>query len=256
MKTVLVTGAASGLGKHLTLMYADKGYVVYALDISQENLNKLPQNNIIPLCADISKAEDWNNVVIPKIESDGKGLDIVIACASVMHIGSAEGCSLDDWQRVCNINLTAQFITAKMTLEYLKKSKGNILFIGSPSAKLAVRDEVCYVTFKHAICGLSKSIAFDFGEEGVRSNVIHPGWIRTAMSDLEMQEIMDRDNITLDEAYSTVTRFVPLRRPATLDEIGQAVYFLTSDQSQYITGTELMVDGGLTIVDPGMIGFM
>ena len=112
------------------------------------------------------------------------------------------------------------------------------------------------MTFKHAICGLSKSIAFDFGEEGVRSNVIHPGWIRTAMSDLEMQEIMDRDNITLDEAYSTVTRFVPLRRPATLDEIGQAVYFLTSDQSQYITGTELMVDGGLTIVDPGMIGFM
>lgn len=256
MKTVLVTGAASGLGKYLTIMYAEKEYLVYALDIDKQNLNNLPENNIIPLHVDISKVEDWDNVVIPQIEKDAKGLDIVIACASVMHIGSAEECSLDDWKHVCDINLTGQFITVKQTLKYLKKNKGNILFIGSPSAKLAAREEVCYVTFKHAICGLSKSVAFDFGEEGVRSNVIHPGWIRTAMSDLEMQEIMDRDDVSLDEAYDTVTRFVPLKRPARLEELGQAVYFLTTEQSSYITGAELVVDGGLTIVDPGMIGFM
>lgn len=141
-------------------------------------------------------------------------------------------------------------------MKYLRQNKGNILFIGSPSALLAVRDEVCYVTFKHAVRGLSKSVAFDFGVDGIRANVVHPGWMRTAMSDVEMQEIMERDQVSLDEAYATATRFVPLRRPGSLDEIWYPIEFLTSDKAAYITGAELTVDGGLSIVDPGMVGFM
>lgn len=257
MGSVLVTGAASGLGKYLALMYAKSGHVVYALDIDKAALNELKGDNIIPLAMDISKESSWDEVALPAIDKATNQLDIVVACAAVMRIGNAEDCSVKDWQFVNDVNLTAQFITAKKTLKYLKKSKGNILFIGSPSAKLAVRDEVCYVTFKHAICGLSKSIAFDFGDFGVRSNILHPGWMRTAMSDMEMQEIMQRDKVSLEEAYSTVTRFVPMKRPGGLDEIGKAAEFLTSnDGASYITGAELMVDGGLTIVDPGMIGFL
>lgn len=255
MKSVLITGAASGLGRSLTNMYANKGYTVYAVDVDKKNLDTLQGEKIIPLCMDISKPSEWEKVAVARIEADGRGLDIVIACAAIMRIGSVEGCSYEDWQFVNSVNLTGQFLTAKMTLKFLKANKGNILFIGSPSAKLAVRDEVCYVTFKHAICGLSKSVAFDFGEFGVRSNVLHPGWMRTAMSDQEMQEIMERDNVSLDEAYAIVTRFVPLKRPADLAEIGEAALFLT-DGAAYITGAELMVDGGLTIVDPGMLGFL
>ena len=255
-KSVLVTGAASGLGKAVTLMYVKKGYTVYALDLDRKKLEELPKEQIIPLVVDISKETQWQSIVLPAIEAHTKKLDIVIACAAVMRLGNAEECSVETWQFVNDINLTAQFITVKYTLPYLKKSKGNVLFIGSPSAKLAVRDEVCYVTFKHALSGLSKSVAFDFGEDGVRSNVVHPGWMRTAMSDLEMQEIMDRDQISLEEAYQKVTRFVPLKRPGSLEEIGDAIDYLTSDKASYITGAELMVDGGLTIVDPGMIGFL
>lgn len=112
------------------------------------------------------------------------------------------------------------------------------------------------MTFKHAICGLSKSIAFDFGEYGVRSNVVHPGWMRTAMSDVEMEEIMERDHVSLEEAYKTVTRFVPLQRPASLEEIGNSILYITSEQASYVTGAELAVDGGITIVDSGMVGFL
>ncbi len=256
MKSVLVTGAASGLGRHLAQMYAEEGYFVYALDIDEKNLQTLPGKNLQTLCLDIADDKAWDAVVSPAIEANSKGLDVVVACAAVMRLGSVEGCSVEDWNFVNKVNLTAQYLTAKKTMPYLKKNQGNILFIGSPSAKLAVRDEVCYVTFKHAICGLSKSVAFDFGEAGVRSNVLHPGWMRTAMSDQEMQEIMDRDKVSLDEAYSIVTRFVPMKRPGTLEEIGQAALFLTSEKACYITGAELMVDGGLTIVDPGMIGFL
>lgn len=255
MKTVLVTGAASGLGKHLAQMYAAKGYTVYGLDVNAQNLSQLTEENIVPLHVDITKGEEWDNVVLPRLTTEGRGLDIVVACASVMHLGSVEQCTLEDWQFVCSVNLTAQFLTARKTMPFLKQNKGNILFIGSPAAKLAMREEVCYVTFKHALCGLSKSIAFDFGEAGVRSNVLHPGWMRTAMSDEEMQEIMAKENCSLDEAYAIATRFVPLKRPGSLAEIGQAADYLTSDQSSYITGAELMADGGLAIVDPGMVAF-
>jgi NAD(P)-dependent dehydrogenase (short-subunit alcohol dehydrogenase family) len=256
MRNILVTGTASGLGRELALMYAKQGCKVYGLDVDKAKLDTLPKENIIPIQMDIANSEQWDTLALPAIEKAGEGLDVVVACAAVMRVGSVEDCTLETWNFVNNVNLTAQFLTAQKTMKYLKQTKGNILFIGSPSAKLAVRDEVCYVTFKHAICGLSKSVAFDYGEAGVRSNVLHPGWMRTAMSDMEMQEIMDRDNVSLDEAYATVTRFVPLKRPASLDEVCKAASYLTSIDASYITGAELMVDGGLTIVDPGMIGFL
>ena len=255
MKTVLVTGAAAGLGHYLTLSYVKKGYTVFALDIDEKNLQNLPKENILPIKMDISSPADWDTVVVPEIEKLGKGLDIVIACASVMHLGSAETCPEAEWNKVNSINLTGQYLTAKKTLPFLQQNKGNILFIGSPSGLLAVPDEVCYVTFKHAVRGLSKSVAIDFGSAGIRANVVHPGWMRTVMSDKEMEEIMAHEHCSLDEAYLRATRFVPLRRPGDLEEIWNAIDFLTSDKASYITGAELTVDGGLTVVDPGMVAF-
>ncbi len=256
MKPILITGAGSGLGKALTIRYADAGYRVFAVELNQERLNTLNHQNIIPVQMDISDAKMWEEVAVAAIEKNGGKLDCAIACAALLKVGSVEECSVEDWNLQNNINLTGQFLTAKTVLKYLKESKGNIIFIGSPSAKLAVRNEVCYITFKHAILGLSKSIAFDYSALGVRSNVVHPGWIRTAMSDKEMEEIMERDSVSLEEAYNTATRFVPMQRPAALDEVINAIMYLTSEQASYITGTELTVDGGLSIVDSGMIGFL
>ena len=84
MKYVLVTGAASGLGKHLTLKYAELGYTVYALDIDKNNLANLPKENIIPLCMNIASEESWDRDVLPRLEADNKGLEIVIAL-SLIH---------------------------------------------------------------------------------------------------------------------------------------------------------------------------
>ncbi len=256
MKSILITGAASGLGKALTLRYLEAGYKVFAVDLDAKNLKALEHKNIVPVVMDISSAKMWEEEAVLAIEKNGGTLDSAIACASLMKMGNVEDCSIEDWNLLNGVNLTGQFLTAKTTLKYLKQSKGSIVFIGSPSAKVAVRDEVCYVTFKHAILGLSKSIAFDYSALGVRSNVVHPGWIRTAMSDKEMEEIMERDNVSLEEAYDTVTRFVPMKRAAALDEVVDAVMYLTSDKASYVTGTEITVDGGLSVVDPGMIGFL
>lgn len=256
MNYVLITGAASGLGKELTLMYMEMGYLVFALDIDHENLKKLPEKNIITCCLDVSKETEWEKNVIPVIKQHTNQLNIAIACAGIMQVGNVEECSSEDWKLMADANLNTHFMTAKKVIPFLKKCAGNILFIGSPSAQLAVRDEVGYVTFKHATVGLMKSIAFDYGKYKIRSNIIHPGWMRTAMSDMEMEEIMTKENVSLDKAYEIVCQHVPLKRPATLEEVCESIKFITSKRAGYITGAELKVDGGITIVDPGMIAMM
>lgn len=253
MKSILITGAASGLGKHLAKVYEAKGYLVYALDKDEEKLKEVETTMIVTIPIDASKEEQWREIALPIIKNESGYLDVVIAAAGIMRVGSVEECSLETWELMFNANLTAHFVTSKITLPFLKKSQGNILFIGSPSAAFAVRQEVSYVTFKHAICGLMKSVAFDYGKEGVRANILHPGWMKTPMSDLEMEEIMVRDGVSLEQAYSQVCKHLPFQRPAELREVSNAIEFICSDKASYMTGTELLVDGGASIVDVGML---
>ncbi|MBP1044586.1 SDR family oxidoreductase [Vagococcus sp. BWB3-3] len=256
MKSILITGGASGLGRHLAQRYENKGYLVYVLDMNEEKLTEVATKQIIPIHLDVSEESKWHEQVLPIIEENSGRLDCVIACAGVMRVGSVEECSRETWELMFNANLTAHFMTAKMTMPYLKQSRGNILFIGSPSATFAVRQEVSYITFKHGICGLMKSVAFDYGRSGVRANVVHPGWMKTPMSDLEMEEIMEREGVTLEEAYAQVCKHLPCQRPASLTEISNVIEFVCSDQASYMTGSEILVDGGASIVDVGMLEMM
>lgn len=256
MKSILITGGASGLGRHLAKTYEAMGYLVYALDVNEKKLKEVARKRIIPIHLDVSREKKWYENALPIIEKNSGQLDCVIAAAGIMRVGSVEECSMDTWQLMFNANLTAHFVTAKMTLPYLKKSHGNILFIGSPSAAFAVRQEVSYITFKHGICGLMKSVAFDYGRDGVRANVVHPGWMKTPMSDLEMEEIMAREGVSLEEAYQQVCKHLPFQRPASLTEVSNVIEFVCSDKASYMTGTELLVDGGASIVDVGMLEMM
>jgi NAD(P)-dependent dehydrogenase (short-subunit alcohol dehydrogenase family) len=133
--------------------------------------------------------------------------------------------------------------------------KGTILLVSS-IAGLVAGPEVCgYTTTKHALIGLTRSLARDYGPRGVRVNAICPGWVRTPMADEEMEVLMERHGISLDEAYSRVTADVPLRRPATADEIASACRFLVSDDASIITGAILVADGGATVVDLPTLAF-
>ena len=112
-----------------------------------------------------------------------------------------------------------------------------------------------YITTKHAMIVLTRSLARDYGPKGVRFNAICPGWARTPMADEEMQVLMARYGISLDEAYKRATANVPLRRPATADEIASACYFLVSDEAPIITGALLVADGGGMVVDLPTLAF-
>lgn len=124
-------------------------------------------------------------------------------------------------------------------------------------AALASGPEACgYVTMKHGLIGLTRSIARDYGRHGVRCNAICPGWVRTEMADMEMSELMERKGLAgMDDAYALVTRDVPMGKPATPEDVASAVAFLCSTEASMITGAILTVDGGATAVDVPTLAF-
>ncbi len=139
---------------------------------------------------------------------------------------------------------------ARAAISALIELRANVLMMAS-IAGLAAGSEACrYVTMKHGLLGLTKSIARDFGPKGLRCNAICPGWARTEMADMEMGELMARKGLaTVDEAYAPVTRDVPLRRPAEAADLAAAAAFQCLDDAKMITGSILTGDGGATIVD-------
>jgi len=178
----------------------------------------------------------------------------------VLPIGQSFGTLTDnsdeDWDTAVRANLNTAMVSARAAMPDLVARKGNVLIISS-IAGLAAGPEACgYVTMKHALIGLAKSITRDFGPKGVRCNTICPGWVRTEMADSEMAELVERKGLaSVDEAYELVTRDVPLGRPALPDEVANAAAFLCSDEAAMISGAVLTVDGGATVVDVPTIAF-
>ncbi len=123
------------------------------------------------------------------------------------------------------------------------------------SAGGAVAHACGYVTAKHALIGLMRSVARDYGPQGVRANAVCPGWVTTPMADEEMHPLMQAEGLSLTEAYQRVCRDVPLRRPASPEEIAEACQFLCSPQAAIISGATLVADGGASIVDVPTLAF-
>ncbi|MDT9988483.1 SDR family oxidoreductase [Klebsiella pneumoniae] len=159
------------------------------------------------------------------------------------------------WREALDANLNSAFVSVRACLPSLIACRGNVLFVAS-IASLAAGPQACgYVTAKHALIGLMRSIARDYGPQGVRANAICPGWVTTPMADEEMIPLMQEHGLSLTEAYQRVCRDVPLRRPASPEEIAQACQFLCSPQAAIISGATLVADGGASIVDVPTLAF-
>ncbi|MEB4408759.1 SDR family NAD(P)-dependent oxidoreductase, partial [Klebsiella pneumoniae] len=159
------------------------------------------------------------------------------------------------WREALDGNLTSAFASVRACLPSLIARRGNVLFVAS-IASLAAGPQACgYVTAKHALIGLMRSVARDYGPQGVRANAVCPGWVTTPMADEEMHPLMQAEGLSLTEAYQRVCRDVPLRRPASPEEIAEACQFLCSPQAAIISGATLVADGGASIVDVPTLAF-
>ncbi len=255
-KTAIVTGAGTGIGAAVAERLSKEGANVVLMGRRAGPLENVAKTcSGVVACADASNADDMAKAVEMALEKFGS-LDVLVCNAGGFGFGTLLETSDKDWQISVQANLNTAMVASRACMPSLVESGGNILIMSS-IAGLASGPEACgYVTMKHALIGLARSITRDFSPKGVRCNTICPGWVRTEMADSEMAELMQRLNlVSIEEAYAHVTKDVPLGRPADAGDIANAVAFLCSDEAAMITGSVLTIDGGATVVDVPTLAF-
>lgn len=238
-KTIVVTGAGSGMGRVESEMLAGRGAKVWVTDISTATGEAVVKSILDAggraefFQLDVTAPQSWT-ALAESIESSDGNLDGLVNNAGVSHRAGIEDTTVDDWHRVMNINLSSVFYGMKACAPLLKRGGGSIVNVSSIAGMLGYF-AAGYGASKWGVRGLSKVGALEFAEYGVRVNSIHPGLVDTPLLHSGSTAFVE-----------TSLQSVPAGRVADAEEIAETVAFLLSDSSRYITGTEIVVDGGLT----------
>ena len=240
-RRAFVTGAGQGIGRAITLVFAGEGAEVIAASRTVSKLDDISDGRpaIRPLGLDVTDAA----AVAAVIAGAGR-IDVLVNCAGWVHDGTILDCSIEDWRRSLDQNVTSMFHTIRAALPgMLEQGGGSIVNVASVASSLTgVARRAAYGASKAAVIGLTKAVARDFIASGVRCNALCPG--TTASPSLE-----DRIQAT-DDPEETRRAFVarqPMGRLGTVEEIAAAVLYLASDESGFTTGTVLVADGGQTL---------
>lgn len=242
-KVVFVTGGSRGIGKAISLKYAENGYNVVINYVSTNtDIEKLEREfkekgvESLILKADVSKVEEVENVVNKAIERFGK-IDVLVNNAGVTKDGLLLRMKEEDFDKVIEINLKGTFITTKSVLPYMmKKRDGKIINLSSVVGVTGNAGQCNYSASKAGIIGFTKSAAKELASRNIRVNAVAPGFIDTDMTSVLGEDI--KENINSQ---------IPMRRMGISREIANVVYFLGSDESSYITGQVINVDGGMVM---------
>ena len=238
-KVALISGGARGMGAAHARKLIDEGAKVVIGDLLDEvgaaTAAELGENaRFVHL--DVTKPEDWDAAVAVAVSEFG-GLDVLVNNAGIVNFAPIEEYTLEQWNLIIAINLTGTFNGIKAAIPALKASgTGSIVNISSTAGLKGVAGIPGYTAAKFAVRGLTKEVAIDLGRYNIRANSIHPGNIRTPMT----------DGLEVDQSI------VPLGRMGLAEELSNMVLFLASDESSFSTGAEFVADGGETagIVPP------
>jgi NAD(P)-dependent dehydrogenase (short-subunit alcohol dehydrogenase family) len=242
-KTAIVTGAARGIGLATTDLFLEMGWRVAMLDRDAEALatETALRENVLGLVRDVSNPQDAGAMVDQTLAWSGR-IDALVNNAGVALFGPVTETDFAMWREVMATNLDGVFLCTQAATEALRASRGAVVNIASISGLRASTLRVAYGTSKAAVIQLTKQYAAELGEWGVRVNCVAPGPVRTKLAmAVHSQEIID--------AYHDA---IPLNRYGTEREIAEAVVFLASDKSSYITGQVLAADGGFDSTGVGL----
>ncbi|MEL7151321.1 MAG: SDR family oxidoreductase [Pseudomonadota bacterium] len=235
MKTAVVTGAARGIGLATTQLFLEEGWQVAMIDRDTEALAEAVSflDHVHGVDCDVSDPTSVKGMVSETLRAFGR-IDALVNNAGVADFGPIEETSFERWRTVMATNLDGPFLVTQAAIPALKKSKGAIVNIASISGLRASTLRVAYGTSKAGVIQLTLQQAAELGEYGIRANVVAPGPVRTKLAmAVHSQEIID--------AYHDA---LPLNRYGSEREIAEAIVFLCSDKSSYITGQCLAADGG------------
>ncbi|KAA0235878.1 MAG: SDR family oxidoreductase [Dehalococcoidia bacterium] len=239
-KLAIVTGAASGIGAATAALFAEEGARVLAVDLPGTRLARAHKTHsrVETLEADIAAGGAGARVVGEAVSRFG-GLDILMNNAGVGSNAPAEDLPVEEWDRVFSVNVRGMFLLCQAAIPVLKRSKGGrIINIASVMAQRTDYGLSAYVAAKHAVAGLTKTLALELGRSGITCNYIEPGAIYTGMTKANF------DQPHIREVWEKKS---PLRRLGQPADIARGALYLASDDSSFVTGHGLVIDGGLTL---------
>ncbi|MBW4446133.1 MAG: SDR family oxidoreductase [Spirirestis rafaelensis WJT71-NPBG6] len=253
-KVALVTGAGSGIAKATAKLFAKEGAKVAALGRTKEELEETvaqiqsDNGEAIPVIADISKPEEMQQAIQQIADKWGR-LDIVFANAGINGVWAPiEELTPEEWEKTININLTGTFLTVKYAVPLLKKQGGSVIITSSVNGTRIFSNTgaTAYSCSKAAQVAFTKMTALELAKHRIRVNVICPGAIETNID--ENTERRDLEHI--QEPVEFPEGKIPLTdgKPGTSEQVAQLVFFLASDASSHITGTEVWIDGAESLL--------
>lgn len=242
-KVAIVTGAAGGMGKADAILLAQEGAKVVVTDIQEDKVNEVVAEinhnggEAIGFRHNVTSEEEWQHIVDETVKKWGK-IDVLVNNAGISLAKALIDTTAQDWDKVMSINLTGGFFGLKHVIPVMQKNGGgSIINISSIAGLTGSNGAGPYTASKGAVRMLTKAVAIDYGKDNIRCNSIHPGYIETPMT----KDLLSDENMTKWFMSNT-----PLPRLGKPENIAQGVLFLASDESSFITGAELAIDGGVS----------
>ncbi len=243
-KVAIITGATSGIGRDTALKFANEGASVFLTGRKNHALQQTQRDiaadggKAAYLAADVAVPEDCQKIIDAALEQFGK-IDVLVNAAGVIATGSIEDTSLEDWREMMAVNLDSVFYLMNRAVPHLQKTRGNIVNVSSVTGVRSFPNVLAYCVSKSAVDQLTRCAALELAPKGVRVNAVNPGVVIT---ELHRRSGMDDEKYTAFLMHSKSTH--PLGRVGMPHEIANAILFLASSKSGWITGETLSVDGG------------
>ena len=242
-KVVFISGGSRGQGAAEAKLFAKEGASVVMGDILEDEGKKLEAEinesggRALFVKLDVTSESEWQDAIAETVRTFGK-LDVLVNNAAIYSRRSVEDTTVEEWDRIMAVNVKGVFLGTKHSIAEMRKvGGGSIINISSTAGLVGSTRSSAYTASKGGVRLLTKSTAIQYAGEGIRANSIHPGPIDTEMI---------AENIGTPEGLAQSVARVPLGRVGTIDDVAYGALFLASDESSYMTGSELVIDGGVT----------
>lgn len=247
-KVAIVTGAGSGIGLATALAFAQEGAAVVVVDISPQKaedvVNSIREKGgkALAVTADVSRAEDAQRIPSAAVATFG-GVDVLANIAGIQTYGTVVDTDEDTWDRTIDINLKSMYLVSKYCVPaMIKRGGGSVVNMASVQGLASMPNVVAYAASKGGVLAMTRTMALDHALQNIRVNSVCPGTVDTPMLQWAANEL-NPDNP--QEVIKEWGKIHALNRVAKADEVAQVILFLASDAASFITGTQIIVDGGL-----------
>ncbi|WP_439131415.1 SDR family NAD(P)-dependent oxidoreductase [Polaribacter sp.] len=245
-KVVIITGSGSGIGKATAIHFANHGAIVVVADINFDKVEKVAHEIVtnngkaLPIKANVANYKDVEHLIATTVNEYGK-LDVIVNNAGIgPHFLKTHESTLRDWNRVISVNQTGVYYGMKVALnQFLKQGYGNIVNIASLAGLKALPNNISYSASKFAVVGMTKSVAMEYATKNIRVNAVCPGYTESALLNQLRNAKPEMDEI--------LKSAIPMKRYGKAQEIAEAVVWLASDNTKFITGQTITLDGGTSL---------